>query len=714
MTETGSLLLIFFIACGLGVCTGGLLGKEKNAVYLSIIGSAASLVLLMASGIVLLSGREFSVTLWALPMFGKMMLGMDRLSALFLFITGMVFLPVSIFSAGYLERYVGRYSLKSFAVFYFLLFAAITLTLMAMDVFSFLIGWEAMSLMCYLLVNYEHEREGTPRSGMVMLLMGEAGTLTVILAFVILARTTGDMGFASLRAGAVHLGAVAGWFVFLLSFFGFGVKAGLVPVNSWLPMAHPVAPGNVSAILSGVILNLGIYGIFRINADILPIAGSGQGVIMLLIGTLSALVGILYATPEDDMKKMLAHSSIENMGIVTAGLGAGFVFMSSGHHVLAGLAFIAALYHMTNHSLYKALLFLGAGSVDMQVGSRHMRGLGGLIRKMPWTALFFLVGALSIAALPPFNGFVSEWLTLQTLLQCAVLSSKAVKITFALCGAGLALTAALAVTCFVKAFAMNFLGKTRSEKAEQATEAAPSMTISMGILAVACFLFGILPTYVIPAMDRVVQPYVHVSAVDQLVPPFFTVGKGNGQFSRAFVADFHKLGAQVGSTVLPGRGLVIMHRGGKRNPVIFAMSPAYMVGILLFLLGGTFLIIRLLTRRRSLTRRPAWSGGVKRLLPEMTYTATGFSNPVRVIFSGIFRPITVRDARETVANHFRSAIKKDQVEVHLIDRFFGRPIVHSGRYLSERLGRMHSGRVNAYAAYVLIALLVVLLVQGLI
>jgi len=317
-----------------------------------------------------------------------------------------------------------------------------------------------------------------------MLLMSEAGTLAVILAFMIIARTAGDISFSSIRAGSASLGITACWFVFLLSFFGFGVKAGLVPVNSWLPLAHPAAPGTVSALLSGVILNLGIYGIIRVNADILPITMTGQGLIVLVIGTISALVGILYATPENDMKKMLAHSSIENMGIITAGLGAGFVFIASGHQVLAGLAFIAALYHMTNHSVYKALLFLGAATVDMQVGTRHMNRLGGLIKKMPWTALFFLVGALSIAALPPFNGFVSEWLTLQTMLQCAVLSSKVIKIIFALCGAGLALTAALAVTCFVKAFAMNFLGKARSEQAGKAAEAHRSMTVSMGMLAV--------------------------------------------------------------------------------------------------------------------------------------------------------------------------------------------------------------------------------------
>jgi len=711
MAEAGILLIIFFGILGFGMLTGALTREGNSAVLLSVTGSAASLVLLWVSGSVLFSGNGFSFALWSVPPFGRMAIGIDGISSLFLFITGLVFFPVSIFSAGYLKRYLGKYSLRSFAIFYHLLFASIVSTLIAMDVLSFLIAWEAMSLLCYLLVNYEHEREGTTRAGLIMLLMSEAGTLAVILAFLIIARTAGDISFTSLRAGSAGLGITACWFVFLLSFFGFGVKAGLVPVNSWLPLAHPAAPGTVSALLSGVILNLGIYGIVRVNADILPIAMTGQGLIVLLIGTISALVGILYATPENDMKKMLAHSSIENMGIVTAGLGAGFVFIAAGHQVLGGVAFIAALYHMTNHSIYKAILFLGAGTVDMQVGTRHMNRLGGLIRKMPWTALFFLVGALSIAALPPLNGFVSEWLTLQTLLQCAVLSSKAVKITFALCGAGLALTAALAVTCFVKAFAMNFLGKTRSEQAGKACEPGRSMTISMSILAVACFLLGILPTYVIPVMDRVVQPYVHVSAVDQLVPPFFTVGKGNKKFSEGFVADFRRLGAQVGKTALPGRGLVIMHRGSARNPVIFAMSPSYTVVVLLLLIGAAFVVIRFLTKKRSLSRRPAWNGGVRRLLPEMTYSATGFSNPVRVIFSGIFRPIPVRDTRETIARHFLSAIRKDQIEIHLIDRLLSRPIIKYGRFLADRLGRMHSGRVNAYAAYVLVALLVLWLIQ---
>ncbi len=712
MTQTGNLLLLFFLLCAVGVFAGAITSDRKNPLFLSIFAVAASSILLWMGGAVLISGRPFAAHLWTIVPFGRLTIEIDRLSSLFLCITGLVFLPVSIFSAGFLKRYLDRYSLRTFSVFYHLLFASIVLTLVAGDIFLFFIGWEAMSVLCYFLVNFQHEQEKNTRAGLITLLMSEAGTLAALLAFLVIAGATSGMTFAALRSGGGSLGATACWAVFLLSFFGFGVKAGLVPVNNWVHRAYPAAPANISALFVTA-SNLGLYGMLRINCDILPITDTNKGLIVLIIGTLSALAGILYATPENDMKKMLAHSSVENTGITTAGFGAGLVFFSTGHSELAGIAFIAALYHMTNHSVYKSLLFLGAGTVDYRTGSRDMDRMGGLIRRMPWTALFFLVGALSIAALPPFNGFVSEWLTLQALLQCAVLSSRAVKIVFALCGAGLALTAALAVTCFAKAFAMNFLGKARSKAAETVHEARQSMTIPMGILAVSCCLLGILPPYVIPVMDQVARPYVHGSAMDQLVPPFFTVGKGNVRFPKAFVSDFHNLGAQVGRSVLPGRGLVIMHRGGKRSPVVFAMSPSYTVVVLILLLGGGFLSVRLFTRRRRLERRPAWSGGVRRLLPEMTYSATGFSNPVRVIFSGIFRPMPVHNARETIHRHFLSAIKKEQKEPHLLDRLFGRPVILGGRYLANRFGRMHSGRVNAYAAYVLAALLVVLLIQRL-
>ncbi len=324
--------------------------------------------------------------------------------------------------------------------------------------------------------------------------------------------------------------------IFLLSFFGFAVKAGLVPVNSWLPLAHPVAPTNISALLSAVIVNLGIYGIVRVNLDLAPTIGAAPGIVVLVIGSLSALIGILYATIQGEMKRLLAHSTIENMGIVTAGIGAAMVFVATGHQVVGAIALIAAFYHLANHSVYKALLFLGTGAVEAGTGTRDLDLLGGIVRRMPWTSAFFLVGVLSIAAMPPFNGFVSEWLTLQTVLRSAELASTPIKIVFAVCGALLALTAGLAVTCFVKVFAMGFLGLSRSPGAAAATEAGPGTRTPLAILAALCIVLGILPTYVIPAIDRAVAPLAHASATAALVPPFFSADRTakRRQFRRHF------------------------------------------------------------------------------------------------------------------------------------------------------------------------------------
>lgn len=711
MMETNNLFSLFLILCTLGPVLSALLPERRNPLALAWVGSLAAVVILLASGNVLLSGQPFQAELWALPFLGKMILAMDRLSALFVFITGLVFLPVSIYSAGYMEKYVGHYNLKTFSVFYHLLFGSTVLVLVSADILSFLLTWEAMSILCYLLVNFEHEREETTRSGFLMLAMSEAGTLAAALALLLLAGSSGSLDFLSLKSASSSLGLPVRWAVFLLAFFGFGVKAGLVPSSTWLPRAHPVATGNVSALLSGIILNLGIYGIVRVNADLLPVNQIGPGLIVLVVGSMSALVGILYATTENDMKKMLAHSSIENLGIVTAGLGAGFVFLASAFPILAGIAFIAAFYHLANHSLYKSLLFLGAGAVDGSVGTRDMDRLGGLIKGMPWTSLFFLVGTVSIAALPPFNGFVSEWLTLQTMLRSAELPSTGVKIVFALCGAGLALTAALAVTCFVKAFAMSFLGMARSEEARKASEVRGSMKVPMGMLAVLCFLLGVLPTYVIPVVDQAVAPLVGQRVVDELVPPFFTVSQGDPKFPEAFVSEFHDLGAQTGRGLIPGRGLVVLHRGSEKNPVVFAMSTSYTLIMLVLLLGGAYLCIRGLTKARRVERKPAWDGGVRRLLPEMTYTATGFSNPVRVVFTAIFRPSTVEDTKETVAEHFRTAIKNGRKEEHIVDRSVFHPMVKIVQSVANLLGRMHTGSVNVYAAYVLISLIGILIVQ---
>ncbi len=708
MTDVALLLTLFFALCGVGVLLAILLPARRDPPMLAWIGSLAALAALWASGSVLWSGRAFHAELWTVPSFGTLTLSLDRLSALFVFVAALVILATSIYSAGYLKRCLGRYSLKTFSVWYLLLLASIVLILIAGDVLVFLLAWEAMSILSYLLVNFEHEREENTQAGYLMLAMGEAGMIAAAVALLLLAVTAGGLGFATLKAAANALGDGGRWAVFLLSFFGFGVKAGLVPFNSWLPRAHPVAPGNVSALLS-VIVNLGIYGIMRVNVDLLPMTSAGPGLVVLLVGALSALIGVLYANIEHNLKTMLAHHTVEQLGIVAIGLGAGLVFAATGHPVIATMAFVAAVYQMINHSLYKALLFMSAAWVDTTVGVRDMDRLGGLIKRMPWTAFFFLIGAMSLVALPPFNGFVSEWLTFQTLLRSAELSSTATKVVFALCGAALALTTALAVNCFAKAFAMSFLGMCRSEEAEKAVEASLSLTAPMGLLAMLCLLFGVLPTYVIPVLDEVVAPLTGTKAVDALVPPFFAASPEHGQLPRPFVAEFHDLGAQVGQGILPGRGLVVLHRGGTENPVVFAMSTSYMLAAFLFLLGLTFVVVRLLlTRKRTVVRQRQWDGGVGRLLPEMTYTATGFSNPVRVIFDAIFRPTTIEDTKLAVAGHFRTAIRRTREEIHVVDRFVLGPLVSGAMRTAGAFARMHHGKLNAYVAYVLLTLIAML------
>ncbi len=705
------LLLAFFMLCAAGAVLASFAPARSLAGLLSVVGSLASLLVLACSGLLLFAGGQVHFELWSVLTLGTLALQGDPLSALFMAVTGLVFLPVSIFSSTYLVKYSKHHNLRYFSVLYHVLFASIILVFVAGDTISFLVSWELMSIASYLLVTYESERAGSSRSAYVMLAMSEGGTIAVAIAFILIAGASAGLSFPALQSAAPTLGAPMRWAVFLLAFFGFAVKAGLVPLNSWLPLAHPVAPTNVSALLSAVIVNLGVYGIVRMNLDLAPPTGVAPGLIVLVIGSLSAIIGILYATIQDELKRLLAHSTIENMGIVAAGIGATMVFVATGHRFVAAIALTAALYHLTNHSVYKALLFIGTGAVEAGTGTRDLDRLGGIIRGMPWTSAFFLVGVLSISALPPFNGFVSEWLTLQTVLRSAVLASTPVKIVFAICGALLALTAGLAVTCFVKVFATGFLGMSRSPAAAEAQESPAAARASMALLATLCLALGILPTYVIPAIDHAVTPLAHESATAALVPPFFSVNaQRTDNLPPAFISEFHDLGAQVGHEFLPGRGLVVLHRGDERNPVVFAMSTSYMLVVLLGILLLIFVAMRLLTGKRRVERSVAWDGGLRHLSPALTYTATGFSNPVRVIFAALLHPSAREENTEAVAVHFRTAIRREYTEVHVIDRFVLQPPIEMLRRLAALVRRMHVGNVNAYAAYVLVAMLVVLIV----
>ncbi|MGH7670456.1 MAG: proton-conducting transporter membrane subunit, partial [Gemmatimonadaceae bacterium] len=647
MTAFVAWLTAFLVVGGGGLVATLILAPARSPRAVGWAGAGAGIALIGLGATAMLQPSPVAITLWTIPGLAAVVIRGDALSGVFIIITGLVVLPASIFAAGRLPHIVGHYAVRAFGVMYFVLLASIAWVLLAADVFSFFLAWEIMSILCYLRVEFEHRVGANRRAGYVMLVISEAGALAAILGLLLLAVHAGSMDFASLRASRDTLGGSTRLVVFFLTFFGFGVKAGLVPVNVWLPRAYAAAPTAFVPLFAGATLNLGLYGIFRVNADLMHAVSIVPGVTALIVGTLSALVGILYATTENDLKVLLAHSSIENAGIITAGFGAGFVFTASGKPVLAAVAFLVALYHMANHSMYKTLLFTGSGAVHDGAGLRDLDRLGGLIRRMPWTAGAMLVGVLSIAALPPFNGFVSEWLTLQVFLRSAELSSTGVQIVFALCGAGLALTAALAVTCFAKVFAMGFLGTSRSAEADAAREGGASTLAPMAGLAVLCLLLGVLPTYVIEGLDRAVAPIAGASAATALVPPFFAGTAGHAQLPAGFLGDFHDIGAQLGQSVMPGPGLVMLHRGGTANPVVFAASPTYLIAVLGLLLLVVFGVVWVTSgRRRTVVRRVCWDGGIRRLLPEMTYTATGFSNPVRVVFQAIFRPTIVEDTRE--------------------------------------------------------------------
>lgn len=704
-----SLLLAFFGLCAAGVVLAW--ASRAQATMVAWLGSLAAIAL-AACGVSALGGETFDIVLWEIPGLTSIGVAVDAVSAVFVLVTGLVLLPASLYAASELREGALRGRERPFATMLLALYVSIALVVVARDAVLLMLGWEAMSILCYLLVADAGEPNTRAPSGYLLLAMGEAGFLASALAFGILGSHAASFDFASLRTAGAALADGTRWAIFFLAFLGFGVKAGLVPVNSWLPPAYRAAPRAFAPVLAGATLNLGLYGILRVNADLVAPLPPAAGLVALGVGAASALIGILYATTDNDLKAMLAHSSIENTGIVVAGAGAGIAFVSTGHAALASIAFVAALYHLVNHSVYKSLLFMGVGTVEARTGTRDMDRLGGLIRWMPKTAFVFLIGALAISAMPPLNGFASEWLTLQTLLRSAELESTGAKLVFALSGAALALAAALAVTCFVKAFAMTFLGMRRLGDERRPAEGSARSLIAMALLAILCVLLGVLPTYVIRSLDGASVRLSAAHGADALVPPFFASASGHDALPPPFVSEFHDLGAQVGENVMPGRGLVVLHRGGEANPVVFAMSMSYTLPVLALLLAIVYFVRRGLARKSSVVRREPWAGGMRRLLPELTYTATGFSNPVRVIFDAVFRPTTVEDTRETVAEHFRNAIRREKERVHVVDRLVFRPLGAASLWLARTLAGMHHGRINAYVTYAFVALLVALAVMG--
>ena len=432
----------------------------------------------------------------------------DNLSAFFFLIIGIAVFAVSFYAPSYTQY--EQQNTQNFGVlslFTGLFIAGMMLVLLADDAFMFMIAWELMSVASYFLVAYQHENSANRRAAFLYLLMAEVGALLIILAFGVVASFADGFTFEALRASNIPTNWMS--IAFVLALLGFGMKAGLVPIHVWLPEAHPVAPSHISALMSGVMLKVALYGFIRFCFDLLPQVHWQWGVVLLIIGTLSALSGILYAMMQQNLKRLLAYSSVENIGIIFMVLGLSIIFLANNHKEIAALGLIAALFHAFNHALFKNLLFLGAGIIHHQTHELNIDALGGLIKRMPQTSILFLVGCMSISSLPLFNGFVSEWLAFQTALQVDVLNSSVLRSLIPMSAAGLALTAALAAACFVKVFGLIFLGVPRSRHAEKAKETEHfSMLIALIFLATLCVFIGIFPNTIIDLLSHVTQQII--------------------------------------------------------------------------------------------------------------------------------------------------------------------------------------------------------------
>jgi len=590
------------------------------------------------------------------------------LSAWFLLVLALLAVPIAAYSVAYLGH--GTLDGRSgfVGVGFNVLLGAIEGVFIADGVISFLFAWELMSLASAALVATEHERRDSRRAAFMYLVMSHVGTGCLVAGFFTLASLSGSLAFSEVLSGSVAAGGMRD-VLFVLFFIGFGVKAGMVPLHVWLPEAHPAAPSSISALMSGIVIKTGIYGLFRVCAFGLGTPRWDWGIALALVGSLTAVLGVLYALTQNDVKRMLAYSTIENAGIILLGLGAGMMALSAGHGELAAVGIAASLFHVLNHALFKGLLFLSAGGVVMATGTRQLEEMGGLARRMPWTALLFLVGAAAISGLPLLNGFVSEWMLFQALLQGFTATTTLSRLVFPVAGALLALTSALAAACFVKAFGITFLALPRGEGAEKAHESPALMLVPQGVLAGMCIALGLAPGWLLEVLRGVAGSLPGVRPAPEMVRGWFAIAPGPGHFD-------HLAPPFVAGAVLVGLALA------------GAMS-----------LGAGYAVRRV----------PTWGCGGE-LTARTEYTATAFSKPLMMIFAAVYRP--TREVETVGEAHFPRGVKYRSEIEPTFERFLYGPLTRGVLGAAERMKVIQAGSLHAYLAYVLVLGIVLLLWLG--
>ena len=666
--------LVITAATGsIAAIAGGAL-PAKTRVWAAVVLTWGSCIAALVGALAVLHTGQSSVlnSSQILPLTGVTMV-LDPLGAVFVVVTTVVAIASTLYWLGYASHGL---STRTASAALPLFVTSMLLVPAAASVATFLVLWELMALASLMLVLVDQRRrEETRSAAQWYAVMTHVGAAAILFALVLLSAHAGDQTFAAIRVHAHHLPTAVRNTAFVLAVLGFGSKAGAVPLHVWLPKAHPEAPSPVSALMSGAMVNLGIYGIVLVGDRLLGGGPVWWWLMVTAMGVVSALFGALHAATSTDLKRLLAYSTADNMGLVLIGVGASGMFAASGHRAIASIAMVAALLLTVNHAAFKGSLFLSAGSVQVATGTRDLDRLGGLMRRMPITGAVFMVGALSIAALPPFNGFVGEWLLFQSLLHGLPTSSTAVAIAVPVGVAALALTGGLTAVAFVKAIGVGFLGRPRSEEAAAAHEVPRTMQMGAGMLAGLCVVLGLVPVIVLPALGR---------AAASAVP-------GAPATTLSGSVDLHLAGLQ-----------------GVLAPALLAAGLA--------LATGAVIALRQLARRRftpqpALRRAEPWGSGRELQTARMQYTATSFAEPLERVFDDVVRPD--RDLDVSHVSESRYYVEKVTYWTSIgdvIEQNVYRPVISAVHWWGQRARALQNGSVHRYLAYGLVALVVILAV----
>ena len=650
------------------------------AQVLSMAGAAAGvasslLFLLRAPSPSSLPEPPLAALVGTVPLLGLTVV-LDSLSAVFLLALSVLVLAVSLFSVPYLAPYAGKRNLPVFDALAALFVLAMALVFTAGHLVLFLVAWEAMAFLSYFLVVFESEKEDTVAAGTLYLVMAILGGALLLAAILLIFSATGS--FSMRDFDAAHLPPATRTAVVLLLVAAFGVKAGVVPLHVWLPRAHPAAPGNVSALMSGIMLKTAVYGLLRFLLHMMGAQEAWWGILVLALGLLSAVVGVAHAFVENDLKRLLAYSSIENMGLIWTGIGLGLTASALGSPAVAALAVFAAVFHAFNHAFFKGGLFLGAGAVHHATHMRDLGSLGGLVRTMPGLSVLFLGGSLAISALPPFGGFASEWTTLQALVAGALAGPPALSVLLAVAVAVLALSGALAAAAYLKAFGVGFLGKPRTPAAAHATEAPLAMRLAIGLLVAASLALGLAP------------------GVFARLSGFGTDLSANGT-----------LGLQLGWDVYFEYSPT--HEGMAPPPPLAGLDPLPVLAALAAVALAAVLAVRVIGGKRPVRRYSTWDCGYGEPDARMQFSASGFSKAFLIVFRFLFRPTRELKAEGEHVYHPESLAYTTTHEP-LVEKYLYDPLVAFVHRLSDRARQaVQTGSLRGYLAYVLGALVAGLL-----